>query len=130
MKDRVRIDALTGWRVEDTARRENRGTPEALAILVADGYRARRPAMPESPDSSLTDDLTDSSATRGKTIAFHAKPTTITGLKRFAEANNRSLSSAIQFLVSEGLRCHGPAPADANKIDAINTGRVEAPSET
>jgi hypothetical protein len=106
MRNRLRVDALSAWRIEDTARRENRTFPEALAALVDSGYRNRRPSMPDH-DPVVATDLTDTAVARASTVSFHAKPTTIAGIKRVAQIEDRSVSSAVEMLLRSALRQRG-----------------------
>ena len=106
-RDRVRVGPLTAWRIEDTSRRENRSFPESLAALVSDGYAARKGSMPPAGADDGISDLADSTATNYRTICCHSKISTVEALHRFAKADNRSPSSAMNEFLRSGLMQRG-----------------------
>jgi hypothetical protein len=122
MRNRIRIDGITSWRVEDCARRENRDFPSALGVLVGDGYRVRQQTMP-APDASMPD-LTDDAGAIGKAMSFHAKQTTIDALKRLSEIEERSLSNCINTILRAELRRKGLLKSRGNDPVIAADGRA------
>ncbi len=110
-----RPDALTAWRIQQTALRESRSFSAALATLVDEGYRARTglsstDARPQDDDGTI----------RGRTVSAHLPGTTIHAIKRVAVAENRSTSSTLKMLLREALAARdiSAAGVDGDQINA------------
>jgi len=104
---RIRPDAVTAHHIRQLSLAENRSLADAARILVGHGVRSRGGNLPGDQHNDDVDDACLGTVT----IACHASGAIRTGVQRFAEREERSLSAAMRILLRDALRLHGLLPA-------------------
>jgi hypothetical protein len=106
---RVTIDPVTASQLETLARYDGRHAADALRAVVAEAVRQRHGIKNRQTP------VDDAATIRGTTVAAHVNGTVLHGIRRFADKEGRSLSSAMRQLLKVGLRSYGLlAPAEAD----------------
>ena len=103
---RLRIDPLTANHIERVALSENRSRADATRVLVKEAIHARHGRAPQAPAAVEVDDA----GARGATLACHCGGAILSGVQKFAELDERSLSAALRILIRDGLRAQGIIP--------------------
>jgi hypothetical protein len=121
---RIRLDAVSAYHVDQTAKRENRNATDACRVLIAEGVAARRGQSATPPAPAELAEGWDSAVAHGRTIALHAPHSLVCAVERLAARESRSISSTLKNLLREALRQRGELPVVGN--DPVGSRRDES----